>query len=67
MRCLLDTHTLFWIAIGSSQRSDPVRKLLSESNNDFFVSAASTFELATKHRLGKLPGAAALLENFEKR
>jgi PIN domain nuclease of toxin-antitoxin system len=42
-----------------------VSDLFSQAGHIFFVSAASTFELATKHRIGKLPGAEVLLENFE--
>jgi PIN domain nuclease of toxin-antitoxin system len=30
-----------------------------------FVSSASAMEIATKHRLGKLPGVAALVEQFD--
>ncbi len=66
MRCLLDTHTLLWIAIGSSRQSELVTRLLGEGDHDFFVSAVSSFELASKHRQGKLPEAAALLRGFER-
>jgi len=33
---------------------------MNDTDNDIFVSAASAWEIATKFRLGKLPGAAAV-------
>ena len=65
MRYLLDTHTLLWVSIGSQRLSDRARAILSEGTHTFFVSAVTSFELSTKHRFGKLPEAATLLEDFE--
>lgn len=62
---LLDTHTLVW-AINEPQRlSDAARAAVADPANDLFVSAASAWELATKHRLGRLPEAEALLQTYE--
>jgi PIN domain nuclease of toxin-antitoxin system len=36
----------------------PARTAIEDSDNNVFVSAASAWEIATKFRLGKLPGAA---------
>ena len=66
MRFLLDTHAVLWTAIDSRRLSDRARSLLGASGHDFFVSAVSSFEIATKYRLGKLPEAATLLDGFEK-
>ena len=34
--------------------------MVADDSNDVLISAASAWEIATKHRLGKLPGAEAL-------
>lgn len=60
MRVLADTHTLLWWASDSPRLSSGARASLANRANDVFVSAASAWEIATKVRLGKLPGA----ENF---
>jgi PIN domain nuclease of toxin-antitoxin system len=66
LRFLLDTHTLLWVSTAPEFLSDRANEFLSEVNQDFFVSAVSSFELATKHRLGKLRQAERLLLDFEK-
>lgn len=57
MRLLLDTHTLLWWLDGDRRLSRRARTLLADEDNLVMVSAASAWELATKARLGKLPGA----------
>jgi PIN domain nuclease of toxin-antitoxin system len=37
------------------------REAISEESDPIFVSAASVWEIATKHRLGKLPAASAIV------
>ena len=58
MRVLLDTHTLLWWLDGDERLSPDARSAISETSNVVMVSAASAWEITTKHRLGKLPGAA---------
>ena len=60
MRLLLDTHALIWWLAGDTALTDVARDAIGDQNNDVFVSAASAWEIATKHRIGKLPQAAAL-------
>ena len=60
MRLLLDTHALLWWLAGNEALSIPARTAIADGGNAIFVSAASTWEIATKHRLGKLPGVAAI-------
>ncbi len=55
MRLLLDTCTFLWLALDSSDLSAPARELFADPSNDVFLSAASVWEIAVKHRLGKLP------------
>jgi PIN domain nuclease of toxin-antitoxin system len=60
MRLLLDTHALLWWLAGDPSLSRTAQDAIGEQSNDVFVSAASAWEIAVKHRLGKLPDAAAL-------
>ena len=64
MRYLLDTHTLLWALFEDELISPRGRKLILSPANELLVSAASAWEIATKHRLGKLPQAQALTGNF---
>ena len=57
MRVLLDTHTFLWWLDGDRRLSRRGRAAVEDEDNLVFVSAASAWELATKARLGKLPGA----------
>lgn len=54
MKLLLDTHALLWWATRESLLPLRVRRVLADPSRDVFVSAASTWEIATKVRLGKL-------------
>ena len=64
MRILLDTHTLLWAALEPEKLSTKAKALLSSLSTDVFVSAASAWEIATKVRIGKLPGAGAFAAEF---
>jgi PIN domain nuclease of toxin-antitoxin system len=59
-RLLLDTHALLWFLAGDGRLSAVARDAIAESANDVFVSAASAWEISTKHRIGKLPDAGPL-------
>ena len=60
MRLLLDTHALLWWLAGDEALSDAARAAIGDPDNEVFVSAASAWEIATKYRLGRLPGAAVV-------
>jgi PIN domain nuclease of toxin-antitoxin system len=60
VRLLLDTHALLWWLAGDQSLSDAARKAIADADNEVFVSAASAWEIATKYRLGRLPGAAVI-------
>ena len=60
MRLLLDTHTFLWWLAGSPRLSIGAQRAIDDDRNAAFVSAASAWETATKHRLGKLPEADAV-------
>ena len=63
MRLLLDTHAFLWWLAGSRRLSEPTRRAIEDEANDVLVSAASAWEITTKHRLGKLPEADAVALN----
>jgi len=65
LKLLLDTHALIWWLEGSEALSPRARDAISDEANSIAVSAASAMEVATKFRLGKLPGAALLAQDFE--
>lgn len=60
MRLLLDTHAFLWWLAGDPALSGPAQSAIGDHGNEVFVSAASAWEIAIKHRLGKLPDATAL-------
>ena len=57
MTQLLDTHTLLWWFVDDPRPSAAARAAITEAANEIMVSAASAWEIATKHRLGKVPEA----------
>lgn len=54
MRVLLDTHALFWWFSAPDRLSSRARSILSNTQNQVFVSAATAWELAIKVGLGKI-------------
>jgi PIN domain nuclease of toxin-antitoxin system len=61
---LLDTHALLWWLAEPEKLSMPAQAAIGDPADKVFVSAASGWELATKARLGKLPGAEGLLQDL---
>ena len=64
MRFLLDTHTLIWWMTSDPHLSKVGRGLITDRANTAVISAVSAWEIATKVRLGRLPSAAELIEDF---
>lgn len=64
MKLLLDTHALLWWFTDDPRLSARARGLIADMNNEILVSAASAWEIATKHRLGKLEEAADAVPRF---
>lgn len=65
MRLLLDTHALIWWLAGDDALSTRAREAIADEQNGVAVSASSAMEIATKYRIGKLPDAALLAQDFE--
>jgi PIN domain nuclease of toxin-antitoxin system len=57
LRLLLDTHSLLWWLFDDPKLSGVARAAIADPDNEVLVSAASAWEISTKHRLGKLPEA----------
>ena len=55
MKLLLDTHTFLWWITDDPQISAKALELMGDSQNDLYWSAASTWEVAIKYALGRLP------------
>jgi PIN domain nuclease of toxin-antitoxin system len=64
MRVLVDTHILIWAGLAPARLGRRATTILANRSNEVYVSAASAWEIATKVRLGKLPGAEQLERDF---
>ena len=53
MRILLDTHVLLWLLEGN-RRVKPISAMILNPANDVFFSVVCLWEVAIKHRIGKL-------------
>lgn len=61
---MLDTHAFLWWLEGNRRLSRRAREAIEATTDSVFVSAASAWEIATKFRLGKLPGAAVIVDDI---
>ena len=59
VQVLLDTHAFLWWLGGNPRMPGSARRAIDDADT-VFVSAASAWEIATKHRIGKLPQAEAV-------
>lgn len=65
MKLLLDTHALLWWWLDDAQLSATARQHIADGANKVIASAASAWEIATKHRLGRLGLPALTFERYE--
>jgi PIN domain nuclease of toxin-antitoxin system len=65
VRLLLDTHAFLWWLAGDSALSTPARNAITDEANEIFISAASAWEMTTKHRIGKLPSLDPIAADIE--
>ncbi|GAA2949433.1 type II toxin-antitoxin system VapC family toxin [Streptomyces enissocaesilis] len=61
MKLLLDTHVVLWW-LNASPELSPALKDLLRTEPDVYISAATPWEIAIKHSLGKLDGTENLAE-----
>jgi PIN domain nuclease of toxin-antitoxin system len=64
MKVLLDTCALIWATLSPAALSPQAREAIADEGNVILVSAASAWEIATKVRLGRLPGAEKLEQDY---
>ncbi|MFT5087837.1 MAG: PIN domain nuclease of toxin-antitoxin system [Candidatus Latescibacterota bacterium] len=64
MKVLLDTHALLWWWTDDPQLPEAPRVLIADPFNELLISSATAWEVSTKYRLGKLPAAEEIAENF---
>ena len=55
MRILLDTCTFLWIVTDAPELSDLAREVFVNPENEVYLSTVSTWEIAVKHAIGRLP------------
>lgn len=55
MKILLDACTFLWIITDDPKLSQQAGKLFIDPENEVYLSVASTWEIAIKYKLGKLP------------
>ena len=66
MTYLLDTHVMLWALTDPRRLGGTAREVVENRSSRLIVSAVSAWEIATKHRLGKLPQADVLLAGYSK-
>lgn len=55
MKILLDTQVFLWMHVSSDRMSDAARSAVQDGSNPLLYSAVSSWEIAIKYALGKLP------------
>jgi len=64
MSYLLDTHILLWWIFDDRKLETQCRDIIRNPENRILVSSASAWEIATKYRIGKMPEAQQLVEEY---
>ena len=66
MKVLLDTHVFFWALVAPDRLSNAAQSAIEDPASELIVSAVSAWELATKHRVGKLEAAGPIVLTYER-
>ncbi len=61
---LLDTHALIWLLTDPGQIPDETLARVRTRRTDLVVSSATAWEIATKHRLGRLARASGIVASY---
>jgi PIN domain nuclease of toxin-antitoxin system len=61
---LIDTHILLWWLFDNPKLDTDCRDIIRNPDHGLIVSSASAWEIATKYRIGKLPEAKQLVEQY---
>ncbi|MDR1130297.1 MAG: type II toxin-antitoxin system VapC family toxin [Prevotellaceae bacterium] len=66
MRYLLDTHAFIWATLDTVRLSKKIREIISDRNNEIFVSTVTFWEIALKASVKKLTFEKIDIKNFPK-
>jgi PIN domain nuclease of toxin-antitoxin system len=67
MKLLLDTHVFIWVGGPDEARlSSVARQAIEDRANQVIVSAASAWEIATKHRRGRLDAGRRIVSDWSR-
>lgn len=61
---LIDTHVLLWWLFNDSKLTAECQDIIRNPDYRIFVSSVSAWEIATKYRIGKLPEAKQIVEEY---
>ena len=64
MRLLLDTHAFLWWRGDDARLGAAEREAIRDGQNDVFLSAVTIWEIAIKHRKGRLAGVEEYLARY---
>ncbi|MBW4593267.1 MAG: type II toxin-antitoxin system VapC family toxin [Brasilonema angustatum HA4187-MV1] len=64
MSYFIDTHILLWWLFDDPKLDTTCRDIIRNPDHRIIVSSASAWEIATKYRIGKLPEAKQLVEQY---
>ncbi len=65
MKVLIDTHVFLWWLFDDPKLCATARNVIATPENTIILSSASAWEIATKYRIGKLPEAKEIIDNFQ--
>jgi len=66
MTCLLDTHTFIWSTLQTNNLSKKSREIISDRNNEIYVSTVSFWEISLKTKLNKFSFVNININDFPK-
>jgi PIN domain nuclease of toxin-antitoxin system len=61
---LIDTHIMLWWFFEDPKLDPECRNIICNPDHLIFVSSVSAWEIATKYRIGKLPEAKQIVEEY---
>ena len=64
VRYLIDTHILLWWLFNDPKLNAECREIVRNPAHRILVSSVSAWEIATKYRIGKLPEARQIVEEY---
>lgn len=66
MTVLLDTHAFVWAVTAPERLSGAARQAIADPSTPLLVSAASAWEISTKHHVGRWPEVAVLIRQYDR-